>query len=226
MKHKVYLISKDAVQKKIEEVIEEEPLDFYVNEKKYRTFFRTPGEDLPLILGFCFTEGIIKDKKEIISFEVKNEEAKVKVKSLAVREKSWNREGKVSLEELISCLKEMEERQKLRKRTRASHAVMLFSYKLEPISFSEDVARHNALDKAIGKALLEDKIDDVFLAVLSSRISFEMVKKISKTGIKIVFAVSRPTSMAILFSEKIRLSLISLAKDGIIVYSGKERIRV
>ena len=62
---------------------------------------------------------------------------------------------------------------------------------------AEDVGRHNALDKAIGKALLEKKLDNAALAILSSRISYELVQKAARARIPTIFALSRPTALAV-----------------------------
>ncbi len=133
---------------------------------------------------------------------------------------------KVEVDQILKCTRIMESAQKLRERTRASHAAMLFSYDLEPITISEDVGRHNALDKVIGSALIGGKLKDAFVATLSSRISFEMARKAAVAGIRVLVGVSRPTSMAILLGDQLNITIVSLIRNGdLIVYSARERIR-
>ena len=85
---------------------------------------------------------------------------------------------------------------------------------------AEDVGRHNAFDKAIGKALMEGRLDDAFIATLSSRISFEMAKKAAMIGVKILVGTSRATSMAVLLGEELKMTVVSVTKTGdVILYT-------
>lgn len=234
----------NGMRRREEEVIEEVPLVVYVNGRRYGTIFRTPGEEEALLVGMCFTEGLIRERRDVLSVDVREDIARVEIAGEyrgreerdlqeILREIGMNSllphkpEGKeIVVGQLLKCLREMESIQGLREKTEAAHAVMLFSYDLEPISASEDVGRHNAFDKAIGKAMLHDKLEDAFVATLSSRISFEMAKKAAMAGIRIVVGVSRPTSLAILLGDQLRMTIVSLAKEGgVTVYSAQERIR-
>ena len=115
--------------------------------------------------------------------------------------------------------------QPLRRQTRASHAAALFDSSLSLISVAEDVGRHNALDKAVGKAFLDRRLPDACLLVLSSRISYELVQKAARARIPVVLAVSRPTSLAVKVAEALHLTLACLAKDSdLYVFTGHERL--
>ncbi|RLB09285.1 MAG: hypothetical protein DRG27_04645 [Deltaproteobacteria bacterium] len=234
MRWKVYHVGRNSLEIKEEELVEEAPLYLSINGALQRELLRTPfslKEDKALIIGFCFTEGIIESKDEIVYIRINIKEAEIETRknkrlsissSISIADKDRN----VSVEDLLNCMKVMESQQKLRLKTRASHAAMLFSYDLTPLYISEDVGRHNALDKVIGKALIDENLKDIFMATLSSRISFEMAKKASKAGIKVLMGISRPTSMAVLFAEKEGISIISLGKDNeIMVFSGEKRIK-
>ena len=231
MRWKVYHVGRNSLEIKEEELVEEAPLYLSINGALQRELLRTPfslKEDKALIIGFCFTEGIIESKDEIVYIRINIKEAEIETikdkisSSISIADKDRN----VSVKDLLNCMKVMESQQKLRLKTRASHAAMLFSYDLTPLYISEDVGRHNALDKVIGKALIDENLKDIFIATLSSRISFEMAKKAAKAGIKVLMGISRPTSMAVLFAEKEGISIISLGKDNeIMVFSGEKRIK-
>jgi len=241
MKQKIYCLKEGSQEELEEEIVEEAPLFLTINNRIKRILLRTPGEDKPLLTGMSLTDGLIRRKEEIISIHTAGNIAEMEIKLIqglpepeeiddifngviksALRR---DKDRKIRVGELLKLMNMMESRQELRERTKASHAAMLFSYKLEPICISEDVGRHNALDKVIGKALLEERIGDVFMATLSSRISFEMAKKAVIAGIKVLMGISRPTSMAILLGEKAGMSIVTLARDGgIMVFSKKERI--
>lgn len=239
MKRKVFYSSKGLWEEREEEMLEEVPLSVYINGFKLSTLFRTPGEDEALLMGLCFTEGIIREKEEIASMRIGENVAEVRIKGRykgrsepkgieeTLRELKRKAtvflkpEGeRVRVDQLLECTRVMESSQRLRKRTEASHAAMLFSYKLEPISMAEDVGRHNAFDKAIGKALMEGRLDEVFIATLSSRISFEMAKKAAMIGAKILVGTSRATSMAVLLGEELKMTVVSVTKTGdVILYT-------
>lgn len=84
---------------------------------------------------------------------------------------------KIELSLLSSLLQAVEARQEAYKRAGGSHAAGIFDVQGSLLSFSEDVGRHNALDKAIGKVLLARRASEASVAILSSRLSYEMVQK-------------------------------------------------
>jgi len=232
MKWKVYFLGKD-LQIKEEELVEEAPLYLNINGLLKKELLRTPlslQEDKALIIGLCFAEGIIENKDEIIYLHVSKEYAEIETKKNKKKKNSTNpihhKDQSISAKDLLACMNIMESRQQLRLRTRASHAAMLFSYDLASMYMSEDVGRHNALDKVIGKALADENLENIFVATLSSRISFEMAKKAAKAGIKVLMGISRPTSMAVLLAKKIGMTIVTLGRDSeLMIFSGEERIK-
>jgi FdhD protein len=131
----------------------------------------------------------------------------------------------VSYEQVFACMDNFTSEQEHYARTRGTHAVMLFDSRLDIISKAEDVGRHNAMDKSIGALFLERRLSDVFLAVLSSRVSFEMIQKAARARIPILVSISNPTSMAVELGLKLNMTVISLdKKSGFVVFSGSHRV--
>lgn len=125
----------------------------------------------------------------------------------------------------LECLEQLSHHQPLRSRTRASHAAALFSEKYELLAAAEDVGRHNALDKAVGRLFLDGKLNLAALAVLSSRISYEMVQKAARARIPVVMAVSRPTSLAVELAAGLNMTLACLSRpSGLLFFCGRNRI--
>ncbi|MCX5812784.1 MAG: formate dehydrogenase accessory sulfurtransferase FdhD [Proteobacteria bacterium] len=98
--------------------------------------------------------------------------------------------------------------------TGGTHAAGIFSAEGELLSFSEDVGRHNALDKAIGKLLFNRSTAKAAVVVLTSRLSFEMVQKAARLGAEIICGVSSPTSLAIDLAKTVNLTLIGFLRGN------------
>jgi FdhD protein len=133
---------------------------------------------------------------------------------------------RIDLNRAYECLNNLSTLQPLREKTRSSHAAALYSEDLSVLSSAEDVGRHNALDKAVGKLFLGHRLHEAAILVLSSRISYELVQKASRAKIPIIMAVSRPTDLAVELAFKMNILLICLSKgNGLDVFCNEDRIK-
>jgi FdhD protein len=111
-------------------------------------------------------------------------------------------------------------------RTGGLHAVGLFSTEGDLLLAREDVGRHNAMDKAIGRLVLDGKVParDV-VALVSGRASFELVQKAAMAAIPILCAISAPSSLAVRAAQRFGMTLVGFLRDGRqTVYARPERI--
>jgi len=132
---------------------------------------------------------------------------------------------RISASDLLALGDRLHESQRLFRPTGGTHAAALFDRNLHLLSSAEDVGRHNALDKAIGRLLLDRRLPEAEIAVLSGRCSFEMIQKAAHAGIILVASVSAPTALAIDVGTRIGITLVGfLRRQAMTVYTGSERI--
>ena len=111
-------------------------------------------------------------------------------------------------------------------RTGGIHAAGIFDFAGNALIVREDIGRHNAVDKAIGRAFLDELLPlGRHVLVVSGRSSLEIVQKALAAGIPIVAAVSAPSSLAINFARECGQTLIGFLRPPTFnVYSHIERI--
>lgn len=106
------------------------------------------------------------------------------------------------------------------------HAAGLFTADGELLAVREDVGRHNAVDKIVGWAVLNDKLPLTGCALLvSGRASFELVQKAVLAGIPLLAAVSAPSSLAADLAAEAGLTLIGFLRGpSMNIYTGAHRV--
>ncbi|HEY6070575.1 MAG TPA: formate dehydrogenase accessory sulfurtransferase FdhD [Chthoniobacterales bacterium] len=111
-------------------------------------------------------------------------------------------------------------------RTGGIHAAAIFDANGKTLVVREDIGRHNAVDKAIGRALLDRKLPlDRQLLLVSGRASFEIMQKALAAGIPIVASVSAPSSLAMKFARESNQTLVGfLRPPSFNIYSHVERV--
>ena len=114
----------------------------------------------------------------------------------------------------------------MRQQTLAAHAAAIYGADQELLIVAEDVGRHNALDKAIGKIFINRRLEQAELLILSSRISYELVQKSARARIPIILAHSRPTALAVELAVSLNITLASLDDNdaGLYVFCGEQRL--
>jgi FdhD protein len=234
-----------------DEVAVEEPLEIRVDGQPLAVTMRTPGHDEELALGFLYGEGLIDSVHEAgLTRDLAANT--IEVTGPLLRDPGARRFyttsscgvcGKGALEELSvyaprlaggpsvdrAVLAGLPDRlrQPTFERTGGLHAAGLFTAAGELVVVREDVGRHNALDKVIGRALLDGRLPlrEMMLCV-SGRLAFELVQKAAVAGAPILVGVGAPTSLAVELATDRDMTLAGFARgDRINIYSGGQRVR-
>jgi len=229
----------------------EEPLEIRVDGAPLAVTMRTPGHDEELALGFLFTEGLIDGPRRAgltgdlaaNTIEVEGPMSHDPGTRRFYTSSSCGVCGKGALEEvavhappaapgpeidraLLATLPDRL-RQPTFERTGGLHATGVFTPDGELQCVREDVGRHNAMDKVVGRALLDGVVPlHGRVLCVSGRLSFELVQKAAVAGAPILVGVGAPSSLAVSLAADRGMTLAGFARRGRVnVYTGPERVR-
>ena len=237
-------------------VIVEEPLTIMIHKVGSFTVMCTPSDVEALAVGFIYSEGMIRSADEITAIAAKDDlpnvigieiqqPAQLGIARNLVVASSCGMCGVRNIQKMLSdvppcqhtlevpetLLLETTERLRPMQTTFAltgsSHAAALFDRDGTVLAFAEDIGRHNALDKAIGKCLLTRRATRGCGVVLSGRVSLEMIAKAARAAIELVVAVSGVSSYAIAAAQRWNITLCGFVRNGRInIYTDPTRIRL
>lgn len=213
----------------------------------------TPAEAEALAIGFAYCEGLIASIDEVLDCVYRPQSATVGLRLESCQPPAAGRNlivtsscglcGSRNIDRLLSgavtcgdslragralltgVVQEMHRRQELFRRTGGTHAAAIFDARGALLSMAEDLGRHNALDKAIGKCLMQRVPTAGCGVALSGRVSFELVAKAARAGIEIIAAVSAPSSLAVEAAARCGITLCGFVRDDrATVYTHPHRV--
>jgi len=187
----------------------EETYNIFINGELVKNLSLSPSFLNEFGVGFAISEGFLNridkvevDKNSIYIFGEKNKNEKNKK-----REKP-----KINIETIKKIISYKIEA-KYWKITGSFHWASLFNLKGNNIIFIEDIGRHNAVDKVIGYAILNNYNLNELILRYSGRIPSEIVKKAVNSGLNVIISKSPPTDKAIELAEKNDILLIGFARN-------------
>jgi FdhD protein len=247
-------ISGNTVEGTIDEVASELPIKLVLNNEQLVTLLCTPAEVEALAVGFLLSEGLLRDKSSIKKLEVIDKEATVRIE-LSDLPADWEKMfekrtissgcGKgitftnyrmyadqrisvtgslMSLNDIRSLLKTFKNISSLYLDTGGAHSAALSDGK-EILFFSEDIGRHNAVDKLIGKAFLQSVPLENKVLLTSGRVTSEIMTKAGRNRFPILISRAAPSCMAISYAEDMGITLVGFARgDRMNIYTWPNRI--
>jgi FdhD protein len=229
----------------------EEPLELRIGGVPVAVTMRTPGHDEELALGFALSEGLrpaaarVPDDLAANAIELDAPGfdparlarsfyttsscgvcGKGALEAIAVASPRVESTLTVSADVVRSLPHRLQDAQEAFASTGGLHATGLFTGTGELVCSREDVGRHNAMDKVIGRAFLDGLLPlGRHVLCVSGRLSFELVQKAAVAGCPVVVAVGAPSSLAVELALDRGITLCGFVRDGRVnVYSLPERI--
>jgi len=242
---------KGSIETVKDEVAVEKKLELYINGKIYAVFSISPIQIRELIIGHLLTEGIIESLDEIESLNVFGGRVHVHLKKTRIDSLVKPRliltacGGAENLQRPLGKLRRVEELLGLKlnsqvvfravkvlnsqastfRRTGGTHASTLLDRDGRVLAFSEDVGRHNAVDKVVGRAFMDGVNLKETLLASTGRLTSEIVLKAAQVGIPVVTSISAPTDRGVKAAKETGLTLIGFVRGRRFnVYTYPERL--
>jgi FdhD protein len=225
----------------------------FFNGKELTTLLCSPNGLDHLAAGFLFSEGLIKGKDDIKKIEVDSWQGVVRIETQHIVEPDARYDSprlitsgcggaatfysvhdaklptidsrlEIHADEVFPLVKAFQHGSRTYLATHGTHSAALSEVD-GILFFSEDIGRHNAIDKLFGQCLLENIPTTDRLVLTSGRVSFEILQKVTKRAIPIIISISAPMSLGIKMADELGVTLIgSVRGRHMNVYSHPQRV--
>jgi FdhD protein len=226
----------------IEDVVAKEfPLTIILNNQELVTLLCSPANLKYLAVGFLFSEGLLRSKDGIKKIIVDDRRGVVRVETEGDEElasdvlfkrfitsgcgkgasfySAADAQGQVKVEsqikistlEVLALVSEFQHRSQVYRATGGVHSAALCDNK-DILVFSEDIGRHNALDKIFGECILNDIATDDRMIITSGRISSEILLKVAKRNVPIIVSKSAPTNLGVRLANDLGVTLVGFVR--------------
>ena len=225
----------------IEDIVAREfPLTIILNDQELVTLLCSPVNLKYLAVGFLFSEGLLEGKDEIKKIMVDDQTGVVRVETEEggelARDVLFKRlitsgcgrgasfysaadaagqkvESRVemSARDVFTLVADFQHRSQVYRATGGVHSAALCDTK-GILVFSEDIGRHNAVDKIFGECILEDISADGRVVITSGRISSEILLKAAKRNIPIIISKSAPTDLGVKLANDLGVTLLGFVR--------------
>jgi len=249
-------IKGSLVEDFIDEVATELPIRLVLNGNPLVTLLCTPSELEELTIGFLLSEGLLHEKSSIKKIDLNEREAMVHIelndlpadlsnlfekrtissgcgKGVTFTQYRMEADRRIGiqgpllrLDDIRQLLKTFRNLSSLYLETGGVHSAAL-SNGQDILFFSEDIGRHNAVDKLIGKAFMRSVSMENKILLTSGRVTSEIMTKAGRNRFPILISRAAPSCMAISSAEDMGITLIGFARgERLNIYSWPKRIKL
>jgi FdhD protein len=249
-------IKGSSVEDFIDEVASELPIRLVLNGESLVTLLCTPSELEELTVGFLLSEGLLHEKSSIEKIDINEREATVHVelsdlpadfsklfekrtissgcgKGVTFTQYRMETDRRIGVQDTLLSLDDIRQQLKIFRNisllyleTGGVHSAAL-SNGQEILFFSEDIGRHNAVDKLIGKAFMKSVSMENKILITSGRVTSEIMTKAGRNRFPILISRAAPSCMAISYAEDMGITLIGFARgERLNIYSWPKRIKL
>ena len=235
-------------------VAREFPLTIILNSQELVTLPCSPKDLRYLAIGFLFSEGLLRSKDEIKKIMVDDQRGVVRVETAEdtalANEPIFKRfitsgcgrgasfystadvqnqakiqsRMKISTRDVLSLVSDFQHRSQVYRSTGGVHSAALCDTE-SILVFSEDIGRHNAIDKIFGECVLKDIPTDERVVITSGRISSEILLKVAKRNIPILISKSAPTNLGMRLANDLGVTLVGFVRgERMNVYTNGWRV--
>jgi len=226
----------------IEDVVaRESPITIILNNRELVTLLCSPADLRFLAVGFLFSEGLLESKDQIKRITVDDRRGVVRVETGGDEEiagdalfKRFITSGcgrgasfynaidaqgqpkvessiQVSVPQMLTLVSEFQRRSQVYRATGGVHSVALCDTG-SIIIFTDDIGRHNAVDKILGRCVLDDIATNDRILITSGRVSSEIVLKVARRNVPIIASKSAPTDLGVRLANDLGLTLVGFVR--------------
>jgi FdhD protein len=210
-----------------ERVVAEFALSISLNGRHFATALITPLMEKEFIIGHLFGQGVIESAADIALLRLKDNVAEITLtgkKGKAKEPAAIRSDFRVSRQDIVTGVSAIL-KSRIYAETGAIHSAGLFKPGAEAVCITEDVGRHNALDKVIGYGLLNQVDFSQTFATSTGRMASDMVSKLCRAGIPVVATKTAVTKLGIEIGQSCGLTIVGFVKDGgMRIYTNPQRI--
>lgn len=223
-----YIKADDGPTVAVERVVRETALTVVVDGRHFVTAMILAAMEEEYVVGYLYTQGLIHNATDILSLVIHDNVAEVTLNPSREKRaipRRINSTLVVRKEDVFTCVRAIL-KSPVFDETEAVHSAGIFLNGNEAIAITEDLGRHNALDKVIGASLLKNIDFTQTLAASTGRQPAEMILKCRSAGIPLIATKGVPTSVAVEMAEEAGITIAGLVRGNTMtVYSHQERIQ-
>lgn len=227
----------------------EEQVRLFLNGEHCTTMVATPDELVEFAVGFIIDEGFLEGIHEIDSISIEGLSIDILTKPYVVPRNIHDLEVRssggvgnaersnesppplpdgcvFSIDAVFSAVDALHDRSTTWKKTGGTHSALILSANGDLVAYAEDMGRHTAIDKVIGKALMKGASLSRCSLTCSGRLPAGMIQKAYRVGIPLIISNNAPFSSGIDIANKLNLTVAGFVRrPRAVIYTGMKRIQ-